>query len=108
MVKRLKKVNVMSTIYKVSYHKDMKKVNGDDTEGQLSLGIIDYIAREIRIFDNGNKEEVFKTLIHEIMHAIAVEMCISECWRPAVEERIIDGFAVGLADTLLRNGLIKL
>jgi hypothetical protein len=108
MVKRIKKVNVMSTIYKVSYHKDMKNVNGDDTEGQLSLGIIDYISREIRIFDNGNKEEVFKTLIHEIMHAIAVEMNMSDCWKIKDEERIIDGFAVGMADTLLRNGLIKL
>ena len=107
MFKKMKKLNVMSTIYKVSYHKDIKRVSGDDGE-KITLGLIDYINREIRIFDNGNTEEIFKTLIHEIMHAVAVEMGLSECWTTETEERIVDGFAVGMADTLLRNGLIKL
>ena len=48
-----------------------------------------------------------KTFFHELLHAIVYEMGITEISEHANAERIIDCLAVGLADTLIRNKLLK-
>lgn len=74
-----------------------------DVYGKDKLwGQIDYDSRSIRIFDDGKKlEDLLQTLIHEILHGLLDTLHIK------MSEKNLDRLATGLADTFVRNNIIK-
>jgi hypothetical protein len=56
--------------------------------------------------------DVFQTFIHEIIHLVAIEGSIepvaSWCSAQHKDHHALAALATGLADTLVRNGLVKL
>ncbi|MDD5006874.1 MAG: hypothetical protein PHC68_00560 [Syntrophorhabdaceae bacterium] len=98
------KVNILGMTYKITYVDNPAEV--DMFRRQSLWGQIDYWTRTIRIYDNGRTaEDIFETLIHEIIEGLKEELNIH-----AFENRHddLELLSIGLADTLTRNGFVKL
>jgi len=105
-----KEVNILGKTYKIEY---VKKPSDVDIFKRKSLwGQIDYWSRTIRIFDDGNrtKEDIWETIIHEIIYGIATTLNLklimtSEETRA---EETVELLGIGLVDTLIRNGWLRI
>ena len=95
-----KQINIFSTNYKITYVDQLEQVNPDGDK--LCLGNLDPILKEIRIYKN-DKTDMWKTLFHEMLHALTIEMQILEIIESESHERIIDNLAVGFVDIMIRN-----
>ena len=74
-------------------------------------GQIDYWTRSIRIYDNNTTpEDVWDTLIHEVLHGIISALKIKGKIEDNgdIGEDIVHLLALGLQDVMFRNGWIKL
>ena len=100
------RVNVLGIEYKVIYVDNPAEV---DRDKRRSLwGQVDYWERVIRIYDNGRpNEDVFQTLMHEILHAIDTALHLGVCDDDDGEDTI-DLIALALTDVLFRNDWLKL
>jgi hypothetical protein len=99
-------INILSTEYKIVICKELRDVtpsNKCDLDAQ-AFGTIDYINREIRVWDCDNKNEVFKTLLHEIIHGALNSLALNKV---NDNETFIEQLTNILADTLIRNNLVK-
>ena len=100
-------VNVLGKTYTIRYVTDSYKVGPDSYE--LLWGYIDHMAREISIYDNENLEDIFETLLHELMHGIGAILGI-----PALDggteesESLVNLLAISISDLLIRNNWISL
>ena len=103
-------INIMGVTYTIDYVDNYRDV---DIEGRRTdlLAQIEHMKRSIRIFSDGkdkDKQEDFPffLLIHELVHGIA--SCANiECLTNDDSEPIIDTLATVLADTLLRNNMVR-
>lgn len=102
-MKKPKEINILGKIYKIIYVDNPAEV---DIHRRESLwGQVDYWTRTIRIYDNGrNIEDIWESIIHESLHAIASLLKI----KLSKEENVVDLLAMGLTDMLFRNKLINL
>jgi len=99
------KVNILGVEYAITY---VSKPSDVDIYGREALwGQIDYWTRTIRVYDNGSRpaEDIFHTLIHEVLHGIADELKLDLRREERHDE--LDILALALTDTLFRNGWIK-
>ena len=96
---------VLGREYSVSY---VSKPSDVDPKGRDSLwGHIDYWTRRINIYDNGRADfDILETLLHEILHALDNDLDLK--LKDGDSEERLHRLAVGLADTLQRNGFWKL
>ena len=71
-------------------------------------GQIDFNKRSIRVYDDGTvpEEDVWQTLLHEILHGIAYDLHI-DLFEGKREHDDMDLIALALTDTLFRNGLLN-
>jgi hypothetical protein len=99
-------INNLSTEYKVVLCKDLKDVdpNNSINSDTQTFGNIDYIKREIRVWDCGSKIEVFKTLLHEIIHGALGILALDKMNN---DEVFVEQLTEVLADTLIRNDLLR-
>jgi len=72
----------------------MKNVDFDKKEERL-LGATLFDSSQIRIYSNRNKEQIWKTLWHEVLHAMVYEL---KLWRHIKsgtysEEYLLDGLS---------------
>jgi len=95
-----KSINVLSSIYKIKIEPE-EFINGN---GTICRGSINFQKRHIQIAKDDDKNNMIKTLFHEVAHAICSEL---QLYEGEQDEDFIERFAVGLADTLIRNKLIK-
>lgn len=105
--KKPKSVNVLGKVYSIEY---VDKASEVDIFKRKSLrGQIDYWTRTIRIYDCGlAASDVWETIIHEVIHGIVVEMGIESLDKEGNDvERDLDRLSVGLTDTFIRNGWLK-
>ena len=105
-----KSINIMGVVYTIDY---VNKLSDIDIEGRRTdlLAQIEHVKRSIRILDDGKnkggqKKFPFFLLIHEMVHGMATCANI-ECLSGDENEEIVDTLATVLADTLVRNGMIK-
>ena len=102
-IARLKKINIMSTVYKVIFSNTRKGMDPADPE-QVYDGMYDPDDATITVYDGGgtrNEAETIKTLFHEMLHAIQDDMGVK------LGHKDLDRISVCLADTLIRNGLLS-
>jgi hypothetical protein len=88
-----RKLNVFGQTWKV-------KVTSVDIQ---YAGYCDRSSHTIVISDKQSKEELWHTLIHEILHASVSRVSINQTLSPELEEVIVDTFAT----VLMENNLIK-
>ena len=98
-----KKVNIIGIEYAVEY---VDKPSDVDIYKRDSMwGQIDYWTRTIRVYDNGRPvEDVFQTLLHEVLHGIANALKLDLAKEENHDE--IDILALALTDVLFRNDWI--
>jgi len=98
------KVNILGSEYKITYVDKPSEV--DIFKRESLWGQIDYWTRTIRIYKNDRiNEDIWKTIIHEILHGIIVSMKI-DFTKILDEEKTISLLATGLTDTLFRNNFM--
>jgi hypothetical protein len=84
-------------------------VERDSNEGTILIGkneygLCQYQTRRIVILNEGGPEEQLNTLLHEMTHAMN---SVLNLWDDDNEQHVCRWAAVW-ADTLIRNGLVKL
>lgn len=103
-----KSVNILGKIYNVEY---VDKPSDVDIFKRESLwGQIDYWTRTIRIYDRDRAlSDLWETIIHEVIHGVATEMGIGSLdpKNNNAAEKDMERLSVGLADTFIRNGWLK-
>ena len=101
IVERPKRINILGVQYQVIYFDNPAEV---DSERRKALwGQVDYWTRTIKVYDNGRPTtDIWKTIIHEIIHAIGAATHRDE-FNSACDEDAIDCLALGLMDVFTRN-----
>ena len=99
-------VNILGKRYTIEY---VDKPSDVDIFRRKSLwGQIDYWTRTIRIYaDNRSAEDVWETIIHEVIHGIAVELNIDRLKADDAEDDV-GILSVALTDTLIRNNWMEI
>jgi hypothetical protein len=99
-------VNILGIDYGVNY---VDKPSDVDIFMRASLwGQVDFWTRSIRIYGKDRQDDdTFKTLLHEVIHAIVDQLHIDVIRDSEKEEEIVSLLALGLADVLTRNDWLK-
>lgn len=102
-----KSLNIFGKEYDIVYCDNPSDV---DFNKRTSLwGQLDSWTRTIRIFDNNRKDgDITETIMHEIIHAIVMELNIKTIQNADDFEEIVELLGIGIADTLTRNNLLKI
>jgi hypothetical protein len=103
------RLNILGIEYTIEYCDNPSEV--DAFKRESLWGQVDYWTRTIRIYDNNrNIEDLWKTIFHEMLHAIAeaLKLNIITCEDSDKEKHDeIDVLALALTDTLMRNNLLR-
>ena len=67
--KRFKKIRIISSNYKITYHKELK-----DEKGNLIDGDIRETEKEIKILNGMPCQRILQVIMHESMHGIGFEL----------------------------------
>lgn len=98
------KIEILCRTYTIEYVNNPADV--DMYKRESLWGQIDFWTRTIRIYDNNRTaSDIFETLLHEIIEGLQSDLGIKSL-RDHHDDLAL--LAVGLTDTLLRNGLVKL
>lgn len=108
MNRRPHSVNILGSQYSIRY---FDKPSDVDMFHRSSLwGQCDFWTRGIRIYDDGNlsDSDVFQTILHEVIHAIAEGLNLKWLgdWKDKDKHDELDLLALALVDTFTRNGWI--
>lgn len=95
-------VNILGIEYSITYVDKPSEV--DIYKRNSMWGQIDYWTRTIRIYDNGSRpnEDVFQTVMHEVLHGIAEALKLD--LRKDERHDELDILALALTDVFFRNG----
>ncbi len=99
------RVIVLGITYTIEY---VDKPSEVDIHKRESLwGQVDFWTRTIRVYDNNTTiEDVWGTILHEVLHAIANDFKI-ECLEKEENHDDLDLLSLALTDVLFRNDWIK-
>lgn len=100
-----KEVNILGKQYQIKYVN--RPIDVDPKGYQALWGQINFFDREIVVYDNGKPEDVFETLIHEIIHGIE-ELLKIRVFEDEAGHEALSLLAVALADVLTRNQWVVL
>ena len=89
---RPKKLKIFYKTYKIKYIDELLWLNGDLVKGTFESDKKLICISTIEQSEN----EIFETLIHEILHLIVHEMSIAEIKKSENEEEIIDALTTVL------------
>lgn len=97
-------LNILGVPYEIIYVDNPAEV---DWKRRSSLwGQVDYWERKIRVYDKDRPlEDLWKTILHEVLHALADELKLRLGKDENHDE--LDILSGALADTLIRNGLLR-
>ena len=100
------KIDILSVEYTIEYHAFPSGV--DSSKRRALLGQTDFWDRTIRIYTTDRTlEDVFSTILHEILHLIDGELEIGIFADQDHEEEKINRLTAGLFDTMYRNKWLK-
>lgn len=98
------KVNILGHEYSITYVDNPAEV--DLFKRESLWGQTDYWTRTIRVYDNGrNDEDVFQTVLHEVLHGISEALKLNLNKNENHEE--LDLLALALTDVFFRNGWLS-
>lgn len=93
-------INILSDIYSIKIEDD----TFISSKGSAAQGEFLYDDKMIKI-KKMRESSMLKTFIHEIIHGICIDLNLYE--NEPHNEGFIDRLATGLADTLIRNDMLK-
>ena len=103
-MKKPDRVNILGKPYTITYVDNPADV--DMRRREALWGQVDHWTRTIRVYDHDRTaEDVWETILHEVLHGIASELDI-EALKGDDCEHIIGLVALALADVFVRNGWI--
>lgn len=98
---------ILSSTWKVTYLDNAYDVG--DLAGNREdpvFGLCDYVRREITVYVGGRDiVDIWKTLMHEILHALSDSLALHGFMKSKDHEQTIDALSNGLVDTIVRNDL---
>jgi hypothetical protein len=97
---KLHKIKILGKDYKVTYVPKIENVNTIGTKDIL-MGQIAYTEGQIRIFGGLGYFDNLQTMLHEIVHGIAVALVVE------LDEKQTDLLATGLANVLIDNKMLR-
>ena len=102
---RPKRLVILGKPYTIEY---VDKPSEVDIYKRESLwGQIDFWTRTIRVYDNGNTDEVvWHTILHEVFHGIASGLNLTELNKNSNHDEL-DVLALALVDVMTRNGWLE-
>lgn len=106
-MKKPETVNILGVKYSIEYVDNPADV--DRNKRESLWGQIDYWERRIRVYDNDRPDEdLFQTLMHEIIHAIddSLYLGINKELKDGHDK--LDMLALALTDVMFRNDWLKL
>lgn len=99
------KINILGIPFVIEYHNNPLDV--DSIKRESCWGQIDYWEKKIRIYDNNRPiEDIYHTLLHEILHGIEELLKIKSFSSDKGHEEL-DLIALALTDILFRNKMLK-
>lgn len=96
-------INICGSQYSIEYCKSPLDVDGQ--KRRALFGEIDYWTRKIRVYSQPQEIDVWKTLLHEIIHGVAEET--KSCLNKEENHDDLDRLSIALADTLIRSNIVK-
>jgi hypothetical protein len=100
-------VEIFGVRYSIEYCRHPSEV--DITKRTCSWGQIDFWTRSIRIYDNKIVQDIWDTILHEVLHGIIEALKIrGRIEEEGTKEDIVRLLALGLQDVMFRNGWIKI
>jgi len=70
--------------------------------GDGCIGYVDPLTETITIYDKAQPMRQLEVLLHETLHVLSDDLCLG------MTEEAVQALGVALADTLTRNGIVKL
>lgn len=99
-------IDLFSTKWDIVYIDTPYEVGDARSTTQPLFGECNLIDRRIEIYAGDRSiPDIWKTLIHEILHAIANELGMEELENLNSYEAVVDGLATGLVDMIYKNKL---
>lgn len=96
---------VVGKRYKIKKYKKMIQV---DPNGEEPLhGQVDFIKKEIRLYDGPSKEDVLHTLLHEVLHIFSEELSIEQLEGDGENHKALDLIALLFTLFLLQNNVLE-
>lgn len=99
------KINILGKTYKIIYCKTPGEI--DLNKKDNSQGLINFWEKTIRIYNDPNQNDLLDTLLHEILHGIIEELNLTKFADDKAHDQL-EALSTVLADTLVRNNIIKL
>lgn len=99
-----KKVNILGKEYSIKYVNNPAEV--DRNQRESLWGQIDYWKREIRIYGSRKIQDIWDTIIHEILHGIDEELHL-ELFNSEAGEILNERLSMALTDVLFRNNFLR-
>lgn len=100
-----REIYILGKRYSVTYCEDPADVNPDPGAKAYNLGQCSKWDHSIRIWAPNEPTEILDTLLHEIIHLIADDLC--DHINDEAHHGDLRNLATALADTLTRNGMIR-
>lgn len=107
-----KSVIVVGKRYAITYTENTDETDID--KRKALWGQVDYHTRTIRVYVGKDKRkrqqaDILETLLHEIIHCVLTDNAMMKAAiKDEKEESFVDNMGCALADTLVRNGFIRL
>lgn len=102
---RPESVNILGKQYSITYVDNPVEV--DRNRRNALWGQVDYWTRTIRVYSNETLiEDIWQTILHETIHAIAEELHMRGI-QGAANEETVALLALALTDVLIRNDWLK-
>jgi len=99
-----KEIDIFSTKWRVKYHDTPYSVGDARANAHPLFGQCNLIDRLIEIYVGEREDaDVWKTIFHEALHAVANELGMEELENSSTYEAVIDGFSTAIVDMILRN-----
>jgi len=99
------KVNILGKEYSIEYCDKPSDV--DIYKRQTMFGQIDHWTLTIRIYSGTTEDEMFDSLIHEVLHGICENLKIKTITGSSDYEDVISLLSLGLSDFLTRNKWVR-
>ena len=100
VIKLPDELNILGIKYSIIYYDRAADV-------EYMRGRVDHLERKIKVYrDERSNQDVFQTILHEVLHIIGEELMIDELINEN-KEKNIQLIAIALSDMLIRNGMLN-
>ena len=95
-------IKILGNTYHIKYYKKRPNV-AKDGDSESLYGEIRHWESEIRIFSKRSHAQIWRTIWHEVLHALIWHLRLKSCTKgKKAEETLLDNLALGLTEIELK------